>query len=370
MGEIVKQALIALGTVPIAWLLLRWVFKNSIMFKFSFITIAYTIIVGYTGKIHLIIGSSTQLFILPFNIILGIIVYRYINRILSVPLEKSIYQVKELSEGKLNIQIDTSNSTDELAVLNNSISRLLSILKEVISDISQNSLNLLKASNQVKAASEQLSQGANEQASSIEEVSSTMEQMVSSIEQNTINSQQTERVSLEANKSIKVLAEKSQSSVDANSAISEKIMIINAIANKTDMLAINASIEAARSGMHGKGFAVVATEVRKLAENSQKSAVEIIGLALLGLKLSEESRELILETIPKIDNTSKLVQEITEASVEQNYGTNQVNKAIQQLNNVIQVNAASSQQLASSAEELAVQAEHLNKSISFFKISA
>jgi methyl-accepting chemotaxis protein len=368
MNEILKQALVALGTVPIAWLLLKWIFKKSIMFKFSFITVLFTLIVSYTGKVHLLIGGYTQLIILPFNIFLGIIVYKYINKILSIPLEKSINQVKELSEGKLNIEIDTNNSTDELAILNNSIYKLITVLKEVISDVSQNSNNLLKASNQVRAASEQLSQGANEQASSIEEVSSTMEQIVSIIAQNTINSQQTEKVSLEANKSIKVLAEKSQNSVDANSAITEKIMIINAIANKTDMLAINASIEAARSGTHGKGFAVVATEVRKLAENSQKSAVEIIELALLGLKHSEEARKLMLETIPKIDNTSRLIQDITAASIEQNYATSQVNNAIQQLNSVIQVNASSSQQLAASAEELTAQAEYLNNSISFFKI--
>jgi len=320
------------------------------------------------ATLRALLGGYSQAIILPINICVGIIVYMYINKIFRYPLEKSIKKVKELSEGKLDIDLEKTQSENELGTLNNSLIDLSRILNEVISEVSINSDYLLGASQQVSSTSEQLSQGANEQASSIEEVSSTMEQISANIEQNTSNAQQTGIVAIEANKSIKLVAEKSQKAVEANKAISEKITMINDIAFQTNLLALNAAVEAARAGEHGRGFAVVAAEVRKLAENSKKAAEEIVNLTLTGLQFSEDAGKLMMKTIPKIDNTAKLIQEIALASIEQNNGAGLVNSAIQQMNNITQENAASSEQLASSAEELSAQAERLKASILFFKL--
>lgn len=370
MNDLLSGILMSVATIPIAWIILKLIFKKSIMFQFSFITIGFTLFAIITTTIEFHSGYKAAKFISSaINIIIGTAVYMYINKILRVPLEKSISQVKQMSEGNLELTIEKSRSENELGILTNSLFELKNILNSIINNIVNNANNLVGASSQVSSASEQLSQGANEQASSIEELSSTMEQISANIEQNSHSSQETEKVSIKANKSIIQVSEIAQQAVDANKNIADKITIINDIAAKTDLLAINASIEAARAGEQGKGFAVVAAEVRKLAENSQNAAEEIVILAQNSLNLTMNAGETMVETIPQIENTTKLVQEIAAASTEQNNGANQINNAIQQLNSVTQQNAASSEELASSAGKLAEQAEQLRDIISFFNIN-
>jgi len=127
-------------------------------------------------------------------------------------------------------------------------------------------------------------------------------------------------------------------------------------------------VEAARAGEYGKGFAVVAAEVRKLAERSQVSAVEIDTLTRTSLRTTEEAGKMMAALVPEIGKTGKLVQEIAAASMEQNSGAEQVNNAIQQLNQITQQNAAASEEMATSSEELAGQAQQLMEMISFFKL--
>ncbi len=367
-STLIKQGLMVIGTIPVAWLLLRWIFQKSIMFKFSFITNVYTLFISFMSALQVVLGGSAQFYLTPIMISIGVLVYMYLNKILRVPLDKSIKRVKELSEGKLNLKLEKSESTDELGTLNNSLVELSIVLNDILNKLSNNSRQLIQMSQEVSTSSEQLSKGANEQAASIEEVSATIEQMSANIEQNTVNAQQTEKVAFEANTSMKLLSEKTSKALEANKTITEKISIINDIAFQTNLLALNAAVEAARAGDQGKGFAVVAAEVRRLAEKSKVAAEEIIGLTKIGYIITEETGKLMDETIPKIENTTKLIQEIAAASMEQNNGVGQINSAIQQLNSVTQQNASSSEVLAANSEKLSVQAEQQGETIQFFEL--
>ena len=274
-----------------------------------------------------------------------------------------VEKTKLVSNGDLTVTLQKRSEKDEL---NQALSDMVMRLNEIVGQIFESAQNVASASAQFSFTTIQIAEGANEQASSAEEVSSSVEEMTSTIQQNTENAVQTEKIASGAAMGINDVATASQKSLEATRQIAEKIKIINAIAEKTDILAINAAIEAARAGEHGKGFAVVAAEVRKLAETSQKAAIEINSLSATSLKVTEEAGGFMLKIIPDIKKTATLVQEIAAASTEQTSGANQIAQAIEQLSKVIQQNSAAAEEMSSTAEELTSQAESLNEAISFF----
>jgi methyl-accepting chemotaxis protein len=271
---------------------------------------------------------------------------------------------KLISKGDLTVTLTKRSDNDELI---GSLAEMVDRLNEIVAQIMEAANNVAISSNEMSSTATQMSQGANEQASSAEEISSSIEEMTTTIQQNSDNANQTEKIAIASSQGINEVNQASGRSLEAIKQIVEKIKIINSIAEKTDILAINAAIEAARAGEHGKGFAVVAAEVRKLAETSQKAALEINQFSAGSLKITEDTTILMSKIIPDIQRTAQLVQEIAASSAEQSSGAGQISKAIEQLSEVTQQNSASAEELSSSSEELASQAEMLKDTILFFK---
>jgi methyl-accepting chemotaxis protein len=194
-----------------------------------------------------------------------------------------------------------------------------------------------------------------------------MEQMLANIEQSSLNAGETEELASISAQKMDESNKKVQQTAEMMREIAKKIDTIGDIAFQTNILSLNASIEAARAGDFGKGFAVVATEVGRLAESSKQAALEIVKLSISGLNISEEAGEMIDKLVPEIENTAALVMNIAIAGSEQETGAHQVNTSIIQLSEVIQRNAAAAEQMATNAEELASQADMLKELITFFK---
>lgn len=284
------------------------------------------------------------------------------------PLVGMVDMANEMANGNLRYKDNVKAHNDEIGQLYSAFTSMREKLTDTILKVMEGANHILDASNQLSNTSIQLSQGASEQASSTEEISSTIEQITSNIAQNTDNAKETDKIAGLSKEGIEKISHSSQSAMEANREIAQKISIISEIAMQTNILALNAAVEAARAGEQGRGFAVVASEVRKLAERSRVAAEEIVNLTNHSVQVVEEAGAMVAEIRPYVEKTNVLVQEIVAASAEQNSGAIQVNNAIQELNNVTQQNAAASEQMASSSQELTAQAESLKATVEFFKV--
>ncbi len=298
------------------------------------------------------------------TILLFLSISRFLSPIIN-QLKIMASNAKSVAEGNLSVNI-YSKRKDELGLLATSLNTMINKLKEVVNEIASGAQQLNSSGLQLDSTSQDISQGANEQASAIEEVSSTMEEISSNIAQNTNNARKTEQISNELVQEVNTVNDKAIKASAISKNIHEKIKAINEITNQTNILSLNAAIEAAKAGEQGKGFAVVAEQVRRLAENSRIAANEIINLVNESVEITENAGQSLQNLIPDIEKTSSLVQAITVAGQELETGITQINSSLQQINVATIQNAAGSDQLASSAKELSSQSVHLIKLISFF----
>lgn len=300
-------------------------------------------------------------------IVLMIFVTLWIVNSIVTPLKKGVDFARKIEEGDLKADVEI-NQKDEVGKLAHALKNMAGKLSEIISTIRDTADEIATFSEKVDTNTVKMVESIETQTSSTEQVSSSIQEMTANIAKNTENSQQTEKISRVTSDGIQDVKTASVEAMSSMNEISEKISIVTEIAFQTNILALNAAVEAARAGEHGKGFAVVAAEVRKLAERSKVAAEQITSLTGKSSLASKNSGEKLEAIVPEIEKTAVLVQEITHASIEQNTGVEQINKAILDLNNISQQTRSEVTQMMEDFKILNNHAFQLKNIVSYFKI--
>ncbi len=300
--------------------------------------------------------------------ILFIIISAYLlSRSISKPIENVVNAIKKISNKEINFQIKEKRK-DEIGTLYNSINEINTNFRDIILNINNTAIAVSNASDQLSSASQNIADRANEQAATTEEVATSIEEMLAMINLNSQNAEITGQSSEKSANEMKLSNEFFVKAINSVITISKKILIITEIANKIDILSINAAIEAAHAGEVGKGFSVVANEIRRLADKTKIASNEINKLSQDGQNISKIAGEKLKNVIPEIIKSAELVNKIVSAGKEQQIGAESVNISVQQLTEITNENSASAEEMSASAEELSAQAQQLKELISVFKI--
>jgi len=256
-------------------------------------------------------------------------------------------------------------------------------LSEIIGQIRQSSVNVSSAADEIAQGNADLSQRTEEQASSLEETASSMEEMTSAVKQSADNAVEANRLADEAKIKAQEGGEVVSNAVSAmeeinvaSKKISDIIGVIDEIAFQTNLLALNAAVEAARAGEQGRGFAVVAGEVRNLAQRSAGAAKEIKDLIRDsvtkvedGTALVNESGNTLSEIVSAVERVTSMVADISNAAQEQTSGIDQVNTAVSQMDEMTQQNAALVEEASAAAEAMAEQSRKMSNLVGFFNLA-
>ncbi len=293
------------------------------------------------------------------------------------------YILKELSEG--NLTVETRNAGYYVGAYKEilvSMHTLIDKLDTIMHKINESAEQVSSGSDQVSAGAQALAQGATEQASSVQELAATIHVISEQIHNNADSAKESSVKTDEAGSEMDRANAKMEELVAAMNEISQSssetmniIKTIEDISFQTNILALNASVEAARAGAAGKGFAVVAGEVRNLAGKSADAAKNTSDLIESTVKSIARGNNLVNEVAKMMENVgtaSKSVADlsgkISEASAEASDSITQVNIGVEQISNVVQTNSATAEQSAAASEELSGQALTLKELIAEFRL--
>jgi methyl-accepting chemotaxis protein len=284
-------------------------------------------------------------------------------------------------EGDLTRRLDESGR-DELSQIASAFNRFTDKIAATLLDIRRASESVKTSSSEIASGNLDLSGRTEQQAGSLEETASAMEELTSTVKQNADNARQANQLAVSASEVAVQGGQVVGQVVDTMSSINESsrkivdiISVIDGIAFQTNILALNAAVEAARAGEQGRGFAVVASEVRSLAQRSASAAKEIKELiddsvhkVEAGSQLVAQAGSTMTEVVASVRRVTDIVGEISAASQEQSSGIAEIGRAVTQMDEATQQNAALVEQAAAAAQSLQEQAAHLAGVVAEFKL--
>ncbi|WP_320710380.1 methyl-accepting chemotaxis protein [Enterobacter sp. 302C9] len=349
-----------------------------------------TFIIGFLFSLFLVsagvvvlFSSNTSLFISlnVINFVALFLLWVYMTKYLVTPINTVKRSIEEVTAGNLGVSIPEfgNNCAGRLIPGINSLSGNIATLLREIRASSQTAMTL---SDQLSARSAQLSVKTEQQSASLVQTAASMEQMAASTKNNADNtrlaSEQANVATLQARKGGELMgqvASNMQSITECAQQMTEIISLIDGIAFQTNILALNAAVEAARAGDHGKGFSVVAEEVRNLAHRSAEAAKNIKTLIEVtssnvtqGASVVSQAEKNMHEIVTGSGNVSRLMDDISASTSEQEKGISQITLALSELERVTQSNVAMAEELNGSSDVLRNQVIELQTRTRNFRL--
>jgi len=363
----------------------------------------------------------------------------WFSRTITKPVEEMLDVTTKIAGGDLTVEV-TNTSKDEIGQLSEATGAMLKNLRNLVGEVKENAgkvattaenmsastEEMTSSSNQVADTMSEIAKGAQEQSEKSGEVSRAMSDMTQTVQEVTVNAQKASEGATDANQlsqdvgttsqELSVKMGDIQTAVEGSAGvireldgkskqIGEIVSLITTIADQTNLLALNAAIEAARAGEHGRGFAVVADEVRKLAEESGTAAKQISDLihdiqtgttdAVTSMQHGTEevekgalslsqAVEAIAAIGDAIGSTTEMVGDIAAAAEEMSASIEEVTSSVEEVSSISEESAsgtqeasaaveeqtASMQEVSKSAQDLTMMAENLQEAVSRFKLSS
>lgn len=290
-------------------------------------------------------------------------------------------KLAQMAQGKMNLTIDT-DYRGEFLPIQNALRQILDSLNLALSRINHTASQVSDESEQMASDAQILSAGAAEQASAIQELSANIQSLSGQVTSTSQDADKARQASMDSAAQLTACSKKMEQLTSAMGDISEASQKINGIIKtiedisfQTNILAINASVEAARAGTYGRGFAVVADEVQSLANKSSVAAKDItkliensLELVQHGTTLSGDTTEALAIGVAGSKSTADLIQKIADSAQQQALSLEQLTGGVEQISDVVQTNTATAEKSAASASELHKQAEELKQSVQKFKL--